>query len=213
MNRWLEMFCLFGLVPLLVAFFSAYSVKWLIPILLVIGFLCLWLLLNDPRFKRFRLWHLQGLGHCLRHQLLLFAPLALVISVLVYLWLPQFFLWLPSKDHQLWLLTLAIYPLVSVLPQELVFRTFFFHRYKHILPSKLGRLGLSTFSFALAHAAYGNWVAVVLSGVGGLLFGYRYIQTRSTLIVAIEHSLWGMFLFTIGLGVYLMQIEGIGLIN
>lgn len=207
MNRWLEMLCLFGLVPVSVAILASFYVGWLIPILLAVGLLCLWLLLSDPHFKRFRLWHIQGLRTCLRHQLLLFVPLALLICLLVYLWLPQVFFTLPQHNQSLWLLTLAVYPLVSVLPQELVFRTFFFHRYKGILPSKACRLGLSTASFALAHAAYGNWPAVLLSAFGGLLFGYRYLQTRSTLIVALEHSIWGMFLFTVGLGVYLMQVD------
>ena len=204
-QRWLEMIALFICLPLGVALFLQGPAIWLMPLLVLISLLSFCLLLCDPNFKRFRLWHVQGGVGCILRQIALFLPVALVCSVLVYTLSPELFLRLPSQAPALWLSTLLVYPLVSVLPQELVFRTFFFHRYKQILPSKASRLGLSTLSFSLAHGVYGNWVAVGLSLLGGLLFGYRYVQTRSTLLVAFEHMLWGSFLFTIGLGVYLLS--------
>lgn len=122
----------------------------------------------------------------------------------IYWLAPDLLFSLPSQQMQFWLITLALYPIVSVIPQELIFRTFFFHRYKHIIPSKNIRWLLSTFSFALCHLVYGNWIAVALAAVGGAIFGYRYITTRSTLVVIIEHTLWGSYIFTIGIGVYVL---------
>jgi hypothetical protein len=63
---------------------------------------------------------------------------------------------------------------------------------------------LNTASFALVHEVYGNSIAVDLCGLGGDLFGYRYIHTRSTLLVVVAHTLWGRYLFTLGLGVFLL---------
>jgi membrane protease YdiL (CAAX protease family) len=36
--------------------------------------------------------------------------------------------------------------------------------------------------------------------VGGLLFAHTYWKTRSLLVSAIEHALYGCLLYTIGLG-------------
>ena len=102
-----------------------------------------------------------------------------------------------------WLMLIVLYPLVSVLPQELIFRTYFFHRYKKIIPDKRWRILLSAFTFSLAHLIYDNWIAVALAFVGGLMFAYTYAYTRSTLVCVLEHSVWGLWLFTLGLGQYL----------
>lgn len=117
------------------------------------------------------------------------------------------FLHWPLNEPWMWVATLLIYPVVSVIPQEIIFRTYFFHRYKKILPSKYARWALSTFVFGLAHLVYGNWIAVVISWFGGAIFGYRYMQTNSTPVVVIEHAIWGSFLFTIGLGSYLVVTQ------
>ncbi len=204
-KRWVELVVLFALIPALVVCFIGDLATWLMPLLLLTGAGCLYLLLADPSFKRFRLWHVDAFYQHMRKTLWLFLPFASLACVLVAVYMPKLLFYLPGEHPSLWLLTLLIYPLISVIPQEVIFRTFFFHRYKRILPSKIWRWLLSTLSFASVHAVYGNWIAVAVSAAGGALFGYRYIQTRSTLVVVIEHSLWGMFLFTVGVGVFLLS--------
>ena len=56
--------------------------------------------------------------------------------------------------------------------------------------------------FGWAHMLYGNWLAIVLSGIGGALFMDTYLRTRSVRLVCIEHALYGNLIFTIGLGEY-----------
>ncbi|QJR82695.1 CPBP family intramembrane metalloprotease [Alteromonas pelagimontana] len=177
---------------------------WLMALLGGMALVCLLILLNDRQFKRVKLWHWQDFSVHLADSVLFFLPWASVVTVGVYLIKPELFLQWPLQKPMVWLLTLLIYPLISVIPQEIIFRTYFFHRYKKILPSKNWRWTVSTFVFGLAHAVYGNWVAVVLSWCGGALFGYRYIRTQSTPVVVIEHALWGSFIFTVGLGSYLV---------
>lgn len=65
------------------------------------------------------------------------------------------------------------------------------------------RIFVSASVFALAHIVYANWVAVALAFAGGVLFAYTYAQSRSTFVCVIEHSLWGLWMFTIGIGRYL----------
>lgn len=202
--RWSELTVLFLCTPLLILFLVSDYDTWLMPLLILMGGYCLWLLWRDVDFKRFRLFNTHDFWMHIRASLKLFVPAAITLGLLVYYFAPQILFKLPREDLQFWLITLAIYPIISVIPQELIFRTFFFHRYKGIIPSKNIRWALSTLSFSLAHVVYGNWIAVGLSGIGGVLFGYRYMQSRSTLVVVIEHSLWGSYLFTLGVGVFLL---------
>jgi len=45
-------------------------------------------------------------------------------------------------------------------------------------------------------------VATLLAAIGGLVFAVIYRRSGSLLQFALEHSLWGAFLFTLGMGVY-----------
>ena len=41
---------------------------------------------------------------------------------------------------------------------------------------------------------------MLLSGVGGVLFARTYLTSGSLAMAALEHALYGNFIFTIGLG-------------
>ena len=205
---WAELVVLFVGLPAAIFFLINDLQIWLMPLLGLVGIVCLAVLLADNQFKRFRLWHTTDFLHHFKTALKLFIPWACLMMAAVYLIRPDLFLDWPLHQTGLWLTTLLIYPVVSVIPQEIIFRTFFFHRYKPIMPSKRWRWAVSTFLFGLAHLVYGNWVAVILSWCGGALFGYRYLQTRSTPVVVVEHTMWGCFIFTVGLGAWLIRAPG-----
>jgi hypothetical protein len=54
--------------------------------------------------------------------------------------------------------------------------------------------------FGWAHIVVHNRGAILLATVGGLMFASTYERRRSTLLVSIEHGLYGDFIFTVGLG-------------
>ena len=199
---WVELILVFIGLPLAFFLYREWLASWVIPTLIVFGILCLSLLLADPKFKRFRLWNAQQFPLHHKQMLLLFFPGSLLLALSCWWLIPDSFFSLPMESPWVWLLLLLVYPLFSALPQELIFRTFLFHRYKKIIPKKKGRMFISSLSFSLAHLFLNNWIAVVMSFFGGLLFSMRYIQSRSTAVAAAEHSLWGLFLFTCGIGVY-----------
>jgi membrane protease YdiL (CAAX protease family) len=135
----------------------------------------------------------------------LFVAGAAAIAALVFLYAPKLFLILPRTHPGPWLLVLLLYTVVSVYPQELIYRAFLFHRYRPLLtPSpRAGTLILilvSGSTFALMHILFHNWIAVALTAPGGLLFAWRYARTKSLALSSFEHALYGCFLFTIGLG-------------
>ncbi|MEP3837738.1 MAG: CPBP family intramembrane glutamic endopeptidase [Algibacter sp.] len=99
-----------------------------------------------------------------------------------------------------WGILLFVYSVFSVYPQELLFRTFFFKRYYSLFKNETLFLFLNAVLFALAHLFFGSELVLVLTFVGGLLFAYTFKKTHSTLLVSIEHAIYGSWLFTVGMG-------------
>lgn len=173
-----------------------------IPVLLVLGAGVLYHLLRSPAFDRRDLWRAGAVRGELRPMLVLWAVTAVGCVAAVLLTAPEAFLDLPRESPVLWALIMIGYPLVSVYPQELLFRAFVFHRYKPVFGDGLGMVAASAAAFGFVHIAFGNWVAVVLSTAGGWIFATRYRRTRSLLTAGIEHALYGLLMFTVGLGQY-----------
>ncbi|MEW6218399.1 MAG: CPBP family intramembrane glutamic endopeptidase [Thermodesulfobacteriota bacterium] len=153
-------------------------------------------------FDRAMLWNTKALRRQLAEMLRIFLPLALVLTVAAWHFLPRQFLAFPRTRPFLWGLVMLLYPAVMVYPQELVFRAFFFQRYRPLFADDRHLILVNAVSFGIAHAVYGNWLAPVLSGFGGILFGWRYLRSQSLLATSIEHALWGNLLFTAGFGWY-----------
>tara|TARA_B100001063_G_scaffold172560_1_gene161673 strand:+ start:591 stop:1232 length:642 start_codon:yes stop_codon:yes gene_type:complete len=201
--RWLEFTLIFILLPILGFSLRHYLANWLFPALIILMSVCGMLLLSDPHFKRFRLTSF-GQFSAVKKRLFSFFFLGALFSGMFYGIIHQEnWFSLPRNSFNDWLLLLLLYPVLSVIPQELIFRTYFFHRYKHIMPNKGLRIIVSATVFALAHIVYANLIAVGLAFLGGLLFSYTYAQSRSTFVCVIEHSLWGIWMFTLGVGSYL----------
>lgn len=125
----------------------------------------------------------------------------------VFAWLkythPDWLFEFPRNRPELWLTVMLAYPIVSVATQEIVYRTFFFHRYGPLVGNRTGLIiPLNGVLFGFAHIVIGQPVAVIATILGGCLFAARYSDTRSFWAVFIEHTLWGAFVFTIGLGRY-----------
>jgi len=95
---------------------------------------------------------------------------------------------------------LFIYSFFSVYPQELIFRTFYFQRYECLFQNKNLFIFINATVFALAHLFFKNSLVIVLTFLGGLLFAFTYKKTKSTLLVTIEHAIYGCWLFTVGMG-------------
>ncbi len=198
--RWLELFTLFIVLPLIAYLWRQHLQYWLVPLLLAIALFCYTLISRDASFKRFRLTNTPPIRPWLTRRLPVFV-IGLLLCALVYSQFAQArWFYLPRQQTSTWLAVLVTYPILSVWPQELIYRTFLFHRYKKIMPRKKIRVLFSALLFAFAHIVYDNGIAVALSFIGGLLFAYTYAKTRSTLTCVVEHSVWGILLFTLGLG-------------
>ena len=98
---------------------------------------------------------------------------------------------------------IILYPLLSVIPQGIVYRTFVFHRYEELFGKGWAMVAVSGLVFSCAHIFYMNSVALLLTLVGGILFAHTYQKSESLWLSSAEHALYGNFIFTIGLGYYI----------
>lgn len=138
----------------------------------------------------------------LRPMLLRFLLAALLLGACTAIFEPGRFLNLPLERTSLWIVIMFLYPILSVFPQEMIFRAFFHARYAPVFHTQRLMLMASAVAFGFAHVLFQNWVAVLLCTAGGFIFGMTYERTKSLALVWIEHALYGCFIFTIGLGSY-----------
>lgn len=127
----------------------------------------------------------------------LLAPLA---ALAVWQTMPQTFLALPRQHPALWLMVVLLYPVLSVWPQEVIYRRFLYRRYRPIFGAGRAYIVASAFAFGCAHLIFLNWIAPAMTLIGGALFAGSYRKYRSVALCCLEHALYGCLIFTLGLG-------------
>jgi membrane protease YdiL (CAAX protease family) len=171
-----------------------------LPLLWAVAGYSGWQLLRNPSFNRTRLWNRSQLTSHLGAMLVIFAVVALVLWLGVRHFAPTLEWSLMRQHPGLWALVMVGYPVLSVYPQELLYRAFFFERYARLFPGKWAIIMASAVAFAFLHIIFRNPLAVALTFGGGLLFAARYSETGSLVTCSFEHTLYGCWLFTVGLG-------------
>ena len=155
---------------------------------------------RTPGFDRASLWRPGELRAELPGVLALWAAVSAGCVAVVALFDPAHLFDMPRQEPWLWAAIVVFYPLLSVYPQELVYRAFLQHRYAPVFGE--GRLAAAAgaVAFGFAHLLFGNVPAVAATVVGGWLFARRFQRTRSLLVVSVEHALYGITIFTVGAG-------------
>lgn len=156
--------------------------------------------LRRTGFDRRSFWRADALRPALPAILALWAVAAVALTAAVAVLRPDSLFDLPRERPLIWVLVLVFYPLVSVYPQELLFRAFLFHRYTPVFGDGPRMIAASAIAFGFAHFVVGNLISVLLSVAAGVLFATRYRRTRSLLATSVEHALYGILVFTVGLG-------------
>ena len=214
--RLAEMALLFGLaplvmmwlvhgerIPLLSDYIPAGNKIPIFVALLPVLFIAAFLLLIDPTFR---------LRDELRRGIRWRNALSIVLIFLVMggaavWWVktyhPSWFLEFPTNRPDTYMRIMIGYPIFSVAAQELLYRSFFFHRYGPMFGTQVWLIVIvNGLLFGYAHIVMGSPFAIAATALGGLILAARYAVTRSFWAVFIEHTLWGWLVFTIGLGRY-----------
>jgi membrane protease YdiL (CAAX protease family) len=173
-----------------------------IPVLMLSATCLIILLWRDPHYDLNELLNTDGIREGILPVIRRFVCLVFVLGMLVWWLEPESLFGLMRVSPLVWALVMIGYPIFSVYPQEVIFRAFIFHRYHPLFSQPMHMILASAAVFAWVHIVFGSWVSVALSFLGGILFGLTYLRYRSLLLAAIEHALYGQFVFTIGLGHY-----------
>ncbi len=197
---WTECLLVFGGLPLLIL---SLKNRGLMIATLWIGALIVWTVLQKG-YKRGHgaEWNWPGLRAGLKPVLLRFAVLAPLIGLLTWIFLPENFLSMPRERPELWLRIMVLYPLLSVWPQEIIYRSFMYHRYAPLWGNTRGYIMASVIAFGFMHIIFLNPIAVIMTALGGFLFASDFAKHKSLGLACLEHALYGCLIFTIGLGVY-----------
>lgn len=193
----IEFFVIFILIP--ISFAISYS-SWIKLAIGFIGFLYIIYVLLKIEKEKFRI--AKNLNWKLFFKQTLFKFIGIVCVTALFVWFTNkeaLFNVLLNKP-KLWLFILFIYSIFSVYPQELIYRTFYFKRYHSFFKNNNLAIFLNAIVFSLGHIFFRNSLVLVLTFLGGLLFAITYNKTRSTLLVSIEHAIYGCWLFTVGMG-------------
>ncbi|WP_299910275.1 CPBP family intramembrane glutamic endopeptidase [uncultured Paracoccus sp.] len=99
------------------------------------------------------------------------------------------------------LLIWALYPILSALPQELIFRPLFFHRYGALLPQGKAGIAVNAAVFSFAHLMYWSWIVAIMTFIGGWFFARAYLR-HGFPAAWMLHAVAGNMLFAVGMGYY-----------
>lgn len=195
---WAEFLALFVGVPVLMAvFFGHYP---LFAAVLALTAVAAALLAVTPGFRWSELRRLPGRRAVLPGLGLI--ALAAVACLSVAAWLvPERLFEFPQHRPKLWAAVMIAYPFASALPQELIFRPLFFHRYGALFGTPALAVTANALVFGLGHLFYMNPVTIAMTVLAGGIFALAY-RHHGFVAAVILHAVAGQIVFTSGLGIY-----------
>lgn len=193
----IEFLLLYFGIPLLIYFKLIIISK--MTLLLFISIPALLILLGDPNFEKTRLFSIMCSSQFLTKLCIRFTISSLVITFFILLLLPQSIHTVQLKFSN-WISNAYNYLILSVIPQEILYRAFFFHRYPLLFKKGYNPVLLSTLTFSFAHIVYVNGMAIIVTLIGGYFFSSTYNKSRSLLITIFEHFIYGIMIFSTGIG-------------
>ncbi|WP_287185948.1 CPBP family intramembrane glutamic endopeptidase [Rhodovulum sp.] len=196
---WAEFGALFLAAPLVMAFLLPPSAPF--PALFGVTALGLVLLHVTEGFRWSGL--VRGLDRIGWRAVGLFALLtAAVAGTVVALHAPEQALILPREQPALFVAVMLLYPPLSALPQEIVFRPLFFRRYGPLLPGLWPAIVLNAALFSLAHLMFWSWIVAAMTFCGGIAFAWACESRRNFPMAVVLHSVAGWIVFAAGPGMF-----------
>lgn len=195
--RLVEFFIVFILIP--ISFVLSFQL-WVKLAISISGFIYVIYVLLKVENNKFKIrQHINWTQFWQRTTIKFLATAMITVSYMYILDYDNLFVVVKSNP-MLWVALLFVYSVFSVYPQELVYRTFFFQRYESLFRSNALFIIVNAALFSLAHILFKNTLVMILTFIGGVLFALTFKKTKSTLLVSIEHAIYGCWLFTVGMG-------------
>ena len=196
-KKLLELIIIFLVLPLLLA------IPFLPLARVALGFIGLIYVIWVSKKLKFFSFKKVSVGIKMQHVYFLAAKF-IIISIITYFIVSEFYpqeLFKSLLDNPLkFLIICLIYIIGSVVPQEFIYRDFFFKRYYNFFPNDILFVLVNGILFSLAHLFFYNKLVLLMTLVGGWIFSFTYLQTRSLRFTILEHTLYGCWLYAVGLG-------------
>ena len=190
----LEIFIIYLLIPILIIFFNL--TKYF---LLILIFICLITLLYYPVKKK-------EFSKRFNKKFFFFISLVFFCIIALFSFLDKntFFLGHIKQLPNIWFIVFIVYPTFSVIPQEIIYRHFFFQRYGCLFKNENILIIFNSLLFAYGHIILSNPEAVFISFLGSIIFSYSYLK-ESLLMCIFLHILAGQLIFFSGFGYYFLE--------
>ena len=196
----IEFLIIFFLIPLAVIlvkfFFSEQKIFVFLP-LFIVFFLSLYLLKKTPSFS------FKSLKKKTEWKFFFLISLIFAVSGFFYtIILDSNLLFnFPKNYFVLWVAVMLLYPIFSVIPQEIIFRVLFFERYSCLFNNQFLYMVLNSIIFAYIHLVFQNFHAFFITLITSPIFAYAYVN-KSFKTCFLVHTIGGQLVFTYGLGKY-----------
>jgi membrane protease YdiL (CAAX protease family) len=194
---WVELLTLFFVLPILLGFPIPTIAK---VSLVIIGLL--YIIFIALKLKLIPSSSLLAINSKVQWEIFFIRFLAIgTTTTLIMVFVAPENLFIVVKEKPLmWIGIIVFYCIFSVYPQELLYRSFFFNRYKNIVKSENSLLLLNILAFPLAHLLFNNFLVLPVTLIGGALFAITYQKSKSVMLTSIEHAVYGCWIYTLGMG-------------
>lgn len=173
----------------------------LLPVLLLGALYAFWRCRGRVHFKNAFSRPRKGWWRASLMRAFIVVILALIVCTLCF---PELLFDFPRHKPAIWILVLCLYPVLSVFPQEIIYRLYFFEVIVSGKEAKWPKIVVGTLLFSWVHIIYLNVFALWGTLFGGAVFNVLYWTYRDEpgvmWRVLLEHSLYGLIIFTVGLG-------------
>ena len=205
--RLFELFLLFAVLPMILFGLKASGIRVApLPILWLAMICCLVLLWRSGKSSPPKARDRESTK--IRSRALIEVVITVVVGSLLLVLLygaiskePMFVF--PRRNPMVWVIVVLLYPVLSVVPQGIVFRRWFVWRYRSILGTGTLMILVGAICFGCSHILFGNVVAPLVTCIGGVLFMRTYLRSGSGWLADLQHALLGDVAFTIGYGQWL----------
>lgn len=188
----LELILLFVLLPVL------YALDW-IPVHKIVPLLILFLYCSIVLFKK-RQITLQDFSIDANWRSIIVRFVLVGAAILIYVrWFTPYNLVADFSANRKLVYMILMYPFLSAMPQELIFRKFFFYRYSSLFRNPKILILVNAVLFAFAHLYFSSVLVLFFTLLGGFMFSLTFLKNKSLLVVTLEHTLYGILILCTGL--------------
>ena len=197
MKKYIELFFLYVLAPLILLAEIHYGFK---IIYFLLGFIYVaYITIKEEKIEWKIEWRLKTRG-LLVPLIIRFFFILITTFLFIHFFEGEKLFNVITNKPSLWAWFSLVYIGLSVIPQEFLYRTLFFSRYKQLFSNKWVFFAVNCVLFSFAHIWLQSYVVLLFTFVGGIFYFLTYNHTRSLLFVCIEHAVYGLWLFTVGFG-------------